>query len=530
MDGNCVSLLLIIMQDTQEIGEKQDECPTGAVQAGKDATYDHVVKYTGVLGLVQVLTILVSVVRNKLAAVWLGTVGLGLSSLYVNLTGFLSTVSNLGISFSSVKHVAELYEQGDMVRVSRFVEVVRTWSVWTAVFGMLVCILFSPLISWWAFDDDSHIIPVCLLSPMLAFMSVTGGELAVLKAVRRLKRVAMISVSGALATLLLTVPFYYLWGISGVVPGLVCSTAGVMAVHLFFSLKVFPWRVSLFNKDYFTEGIKLVRLGVPYVVAGFVNTATTLGVTMFIVNAGSLSDAGLYGMGYGLVLVYAGTFFTAVDSDYFPRLSAIHAERERMNLTVNRQVKVCLLLISPVLILFILSIPLIVYILYTSEFFPIVGMAVCASLHLFFKAMSLPAAYLSLAKGDALVYFCMEVAYDVVMMLLIVAFYLSWGILGTGVALALAGLFDLFLIYIVYGWRYGFRPDSSFFPFVAMQFACVSAAVCLGLQDDIGLKAFAGGAVFVCSVLLSVYVLRREVTLFSSFKARLMAKFGGGGK
>lgn len=518
------------MNEAQEIKGKKNECVTGAVLPEKDATYDHVVKYTGILGFVQVLTILVSVVRNKLAAVWLGTVGLGLSSLYVNLTGFLSGISNLGISFSSIKHISELYEQGDMARVGRFVEVVRTWSVWTAILGMAVCILFSPLISWWAFGDGSHIASICFLSPMLAFMSVTGGELAVLKAVRRLKRVAMVSVSGALATLLFTVPFYYFWGIDGVVPGLVCSTAGVMAVHLFFSLKVFPWRVSLFNRAYFADGIQLVRLGIPYVVAGFVNTATSLGVTMFIVNVGSLSDAGLYGMGYSLVLVYAGTFFSAVDSDYFPRLSAIHAERERMNVTVNRQVKVCLLLISPILIIFILFMPVIVYILYTSEFFPIIGMAVCASLHLFFKAMTLPAAYISLAKGDALVYFCMEVAYDVILVILIVALYLSWGIFGTGVAIALAGVFDLFLIYAVYGWRYGFRPDYSFLPVVAMQLVCVLAVVCLGLQDDIGLKVAGGSIACACSVMLSVHVLRREVSLFSSFKAGLKARFGGGGK
>lgn len=516
----------MMMRKTRDRKKENTLYAVDTEQSGEDATYDHVVKYTGFMGIIQVLTILVSVVRNKLAAVWLGTTGLGLSSLYTNLTGFLSNISNLGISFSSIKHVAELYEKGDMVRVERFVEIVRTWSVWTAVFGMVVCILFSPLISWWAFDDGSHIGSVCLLSPMLAFMSVTGGELAILKAVRRLKRVAVISITGALAALLLTVPFYYLWGIRGVVPGLVCSTAGVMFVHLYFSLKVFPWRVSLCNKAYFKAGLNMVRLGVPYVVAGVVNTATGLVVMMFIVNTGSLSDVGLYGMGYSLVMVYAGTFFTAVDSDYFPRLSAIQNDRERMNVAVNRQVKVCVLLISPLLVLFMLSMPLIVCILYTPEFFPVVDMAICASLHLFFKAMTLPAAYISLAKGDALTFFCMELFYDIGWLLLLVAFYLLWGILGTGVALALAGLFDLFLIYVVYGWRYGFRPDFSFLPTVALQGGCVCVAMYLGLQDDFRLKVAAGTAVCLCSVLLAVRALRHEVTLFSSFKARLRALLG----
>ena len=37
----------------------------------EDTSYDHVLKYTGVFGGVQVLTMLVSVLRNKFAALWL---------------------------------------------------------------------------------------------------------------------------------------------------------------------------------------------------------------------------------------------------------------------------------------------------------------------------------------------------------------------------------------------------------------------------------------------------------------------------
>ena len=44
---------------------------------GEDTSYDHVLKYTGVFGGVQVLTMLVSMLRNKLAAWWLSKAGMG---------------------------------------------------------------------------------------------------------------------------------------------------------------------------------------------------------------------------------------------------------------------------------------------------------------------------------------------------------------------------------------------------------------------------------------------------------------------
>ena len=95
------------MSETQEI--KDGLTASEETEAREDATYDHIVKYTGFLGGIQVLTILVNVVRNKLAAVLLGTAGVGLSALYQSVIGFLHNTSNLGISFSSIKEIAEFY-------------------------------------------------------------------------------------------------------------------------------------------------------------------------------------------------------------------------------------------------------------------------------------------------------------------------------------------------------------------------------------------------------------------------------------
>ena len=96
------------MSETQEI--KDGLTVLEETEGREDATYDHIVKYTGFLGGIQVLTILVSVVRNKLAAVLLSTAGVGLSALYQSVIGFLHNTSNLGISFSSIKEIAEYYK------------------------------------------------------------------------------------------------------------------------------------------------------------------------------------------------------------------------------------------------------------------------------------------------------------------------------------------------------------------------------------------------------------------------------------
>ena len=115
-------------------------------EAGEEATYDHVLKYTGVFGGVQVLTMLVSMLRNKLASAWLSKAGMGFFMLYSNIASFVSSTSNAGIPFSAVKNISELYEKGTPGEVGSYVVTVRSWSLWTALFGALLCVLMAPFI------------------------------------------------------------------------------------------------------------------------------------------------------------------------------------------------------------------------------------------------------------------------------------------------------------------------------------------------------------------------------------------------
>ena len=61
------------------------------------------VRRTGFLSIVQLITMLMSVLRNKLSVVLLSKSGVGLSAIFMNVSNFMSNTSNLGVSFSSIK-------------------------------------------------------------------------------------------------------------------------------------------------------------------------------------------------------------------------------------------------------------------------------------------------------------------------------------------------------------------------------------------------------------------------------------------
>ena len=191
-------------------------------------TYGHILKWTSFFGGIQIFSLLASLARNKIAAVLLGPMGLGFISLYNAAIKLLNESTNFGISFSAVRTVAEYADGSDDARLLSAVQTIRLWSVATALFGVVVCCLLSPFLSMIYFETPAEWGRFLLLSPIVFLLAVTGGELAILKGMRRLRQIAMQSVVNACACIFVTVPFFYLWGLDGIIPALIAVSVMVM--------------------------------------------------------------------------------------------------------------------------------------------------------------------------------------------------------------------------------------------------------------------------------------------------------------
>ena len=291
---------------------------TNSVGKAKEnsAAYDHIVKYIGLFGGVQGLILLISVLRNKVAACFLGASGIGLINIYNRVVGLINQATNLGISFSAVKHVAELADVDDKARLNELVATVRAWSLMTAVLGVFVGVAMSPLLSWWTFKNYGYTHTFCILSLVVAMMTITGGEIAILKGLKQLKKVAVISVFAALATLLVCVPLYYIWGIGSVLWSLVLSNAAVLAIHLHYSTMVVPWSAAILKIKRIKDGVPMARLGLAFVLAGILGQGADYLIVSFIQNDAGLDSVGLYNAGYFLAVNIGSLLFVKYKSEF----------------------------------------------------------------------------------------------------------------------------------------------------------------------------------------------------------------------
>ena len=497
----------------QKIGEEEEK-----------KAYDHIIKYTGLFGGVQGINLLAAVVRNKLVSSILGPSGLGIISLLNTATGFLGNATNLGVSFSAVRHVSELYEAGNEEELKHYVGVVRGWSFATALLGVLVCCLCAPLLSM-AYDAKISWFSFVLLSPVVGLTALSGGELAILKGVRMLKQVAAQSVINSFLAIILTVPLYLIWGNRASVASLILLALSACLTTFYFSLRMFPI-FPLSGKNFsLVGGKKMIGLGVAFVLAGILGSGVEFVIRAYLLSVASEAEVGLYNAGYMITITYASMVFVAMETDFFPRLSAVNQDVKLSNEVVNRQVEASVLLVSPLLVAFLVGLPILVPLLYSSEFLPVVSMAQCAVFSMYVRAVALPVSYLSLAKGRSRVYLFTEAVYDAFVVVAVILGYAHGGLRGAGAALAIAAVFDWCLVWLTCHTLYGFRLSKRAFQLFLLQISVGVCAFISVVNLDEWWYWLVGGFCLCCSAFFSYRILKRETTLLQTLWNRIASRF-----
>lgn len=493
------------------------------VKKQHEDSYAHILKYTSLFGGVQTLNILVSLIRNKLVAVILGPEGMGLVSLFNSTIKLVSDTTNLGIAMSAVKSLSADYTSNNIEKLRHNIDVIRSWCMVTAIVGMLLCVVFSPVLNRFTFTWGDHTLHFVLLSPIVALTAVTSGETAILKATRQLSRLARISILNVVLALILTTPMYYLWGASAIVPALILMALTQMMLTIGCSVKQYPFRLSSLLsgiKAKLSAGTPMIRLGIAFVLAGMLGSGADFLIRTYLNTHGSLSEVGLFNAGYMMTFTYAGLVFTAMETDYFPRLSACCDDRRMMTITVNRQIEVSLLLLSPLLVLFSVFLPVILPLLFSGKFMPILGMTQVMVLAMYLRSMTLPIAYIPLAKGASKSYLLMESVYDVAVVVAVILCYQGYGLTGTGIAITGVTALEFLILWGYMSAKYGYRVSGNVLLNVSVQLL-IAMATYIMTQNLSGLPYWLAGAVLtLTSAMVSLYILRKKTGLWNKLKDR----------
>lgn len=433
------------------------------------SSYRSIFKATSLFGGVQVYNILIGVIKAKFIAVLLGPAGMGIQGLLHSGIELVKSFTSFGLSTSAVRDVAQANGSGDMQRVGRTVAILRRLVWITGLLGLLATIVFSPILSKSSFGNYDYTIPFIVLSVILLFNQLSAGQHVVLQGTRRLKFLAKSSTIGATLGLLVSVPLYYLLGVKGIVPTLILNAVTSLCLSWYFSHKIEIPKVEVTTRESLHEGLSMIKMGIAMSVSGILGTAFAYLIRSYIRSLGGVADVGLYTAGFTLMNTYVGMVFTAMATDYYPRLSAVNKDNSRCRDVINQQAEVAILIIGPLVVSCTLLMPYIVQLLYSKEFLPATDFILWAVLGLMFKAASWSISFVFLAKAESKLFIYNETATNVYSFLLKLFCYKLWGLTGLGIAYSVGFLIYLIQVYIISRRKYEFRLNPTFLKVFAVQ-------------------------------------------------------------
>jgi O-antigen/teichoic acid export membrane protein len=197
-------------------------------------SYIQIFKSTSLFGGVQILSIIISVIRSKFIAIFLGPTGIGVSGLLTSTIMLISSITNLGIERSSVKNIASANTRGNELMITKIVSVTHYLVWFTGTIGSFIIFIFSPYLSDLAFGNDDFSISFKFIAITVLFNQISSGQIAVLRGLRKLKYMASSSLLGSLIGLIVTIPIYYFYGIDGIVPSIILTSVVTLLITTYY--------------------------------------------------------------------------------------------------------------------------------------------------------------------------------------------------------------------------------------------------------------------------------------------------------
>jgi O-antigen/teichoic acid export membrane protein len=436
----------------------------------QQSSYRQIMKATSLFGGVQAFNIIIQIIRAKVVAVLLGPTGMGILGLLNSTIEIIGSFTNFGLQISAVKDVSIANSKQDKTQISTIIGVLRRLVWITGTLGTLVVIVFSPWLSQLTFGNKDYTLAFIWISITLLFKQLTSGQLVVLQGMRKLKQMAKANLAGSFLGLIFTLPMYYFWGIDGIVPGIVATAFIALTASWIFTHRIKIEPIELNLAQTFSEGKRMLQMGFMISLSGMLTVTASYLLRIFIGRTGGVDQVGLYTAGFAIINTYVGLIFSAMATDYYPRLSSVAHDNEQCRQIINQQAEIAILVLAPILIIFLTFINWVIVLLYSEQFIPVNGMLYWAAVGMFFKAASWSIAFIFLAKGDSKLFFWNELVANINLLGLNVLGYYFLGLTGLGISFIVAYILYLVQMYVISKIKFKFFFDKAFLKIFVFQF------------------------------------------------------------
>jgi enterobacterial common antigen flippase len=392
------------------------------------------------MGGAQVVTLATAFIRTKAVAQLMGPGGVGLVGILTAFNGNISTLAAWGLGTSGVRLIASA-PPGQTAYTQAAVRKFGTTLTWLGFWAM--ALLFLP-VSYLTFGTGQYALELLIggmAVPCIIANSIWGS---ILQAAGHVKSLAKGQILSAFIGLILGLPSIYFLDSVGIAISLLLAAATPMA---------FSWYVA--TKDCPSTGVDalpsdlraLFDMGGSLMIVGLAAQISAYFVRFVIIKdhgtdlAAGLADAGYYQASIAIAGSLPALVFSAMGTDFFPRVAAAKDEAEAKILS-EKQIEASLLLALPIFTGLLTMNQLGIRVLYADKFEAALPLLDWMIWGVFLRLLAWPLGYWMLARGAPRMVVIVELSSNLIMAVLPMILIPYQGLVG-----AATGFFIGYLAY-----------------------------------------------------------------------------------
>ena len=332
----------------------------------EQSSYRRILWATSVVGGATLGALLIGLIRNKAIALIGGPSAVGLLGLFTALVAMGASVSTLGLDTSAVRQLSQNADKAEEAGRVR-------WAIWTlawplALIGGAAIWLFRTPLAEFVVEDAAYADEVGWLGVGVAATVVAASQMAILQGYSRIGDLARVRLSGSILATVVAVAAVYRFGVAGIVIAVLATPVANCLFAAWYSRKLPSVGERRLDRNVTSYWKALATIGALVMLTNAVQSLTQLGTRSVITHELGLDAAGFYHACYAIVAVNLSLILNAMAADFYPRLSRVADDPRAMSSVLNQQIHVGLVLAAPVMAAVSVAAPLVLQILYSSEF------------------------------------------------------------------------------------------------------------------------------------------------------------------
>lgn len=437
------------------------------------------------------MSVVLGLIRMKVAALALGAVGVGMIGLLQNLLNASATLAGMNIAVSGSRHMVATMSTGDEGKVAAARRAIfLTVLVLTIASGLLFWI-FREIFADLLFEDGRQTANVGLLALGVAATAAAGYQTAILTAARRIGDLALLSIISAIIAAIVGSLCVLIWREDGIIPFVIASPIATLAFGWIFVRRLGrPLNVPA-NEPLSPHIESVLRLGAALTISIFVSLCGQLLIRTMIERQLGSAPLGHFQASWTITTVYLFFIFQVMGSDYLPRLTAAMNDERQAQQLVNEQAEIGMMLAAPILLIVIGAAPFVLAILYSSEFVAGDTLLRWQILGDLVRLVSWPVGFVLLAGRASRDYTIVEVIGTALLVGAAWLFLPLAGLAAPGMAYVFMNLCYWAVVVQLVQYRFGIRVTAHVFQLFAS--LLVSCALVFFISDRFDLVGVAAG-------------------------------------